>query len=119
MCFCLIRAHVLLRSVEKSISGLTKETNKRRLEQVKLEVKGLKLDTVDVDRIELYASMDVFRPKKADREQREEEDEEEKEFEDLGSSSRRKKAEQYEATMMKTDDAIAKFEAEWFSFMVE
>ncbi len=84
--FCLVRSHVLLRTVEKTVRAFAKTANEKRKSAIKSTLEEMKLSSEEVDRMELFASMDVFN--------RKDEDEDKGEFEDLGRSARQRAIEE-------------------------
>ena len=119
--FCLIRSVVLLRTVEKSVKGFVKagNLNKQAADSAKMDALKLKLELTD--RIQLFATMDVYN--------RQQQQQKEEEFEDLGRSVRMKAlessyegAEEKEGGAQECDlavKAVSEFENEWFGFLEE
>ena len=123
--FCLNRSLVLLNSVEKTVKSFAKQSNVNLQKSVAERRRNIRLNMEEKDRIELYASMDIFQ-----RELRNNPDtRDDEEFKDLGSSKLRKTIEDNDD--MSTHDGAKEilensklfcfqnFEQNWFSFLFE
>ncbi len=117
--FCLVRANVLLRTVDKTVRSFARAANKRQEEEIKERLKEKRLSAEEADRMELFASMDVFGRREGEEVGRG------REFEDLGKSARQRAIEESyreEAEGTGSEDEVeivSKFEKEWLLFLVE
>ena len=116
--FCRVRAAVLLDNVASTVKSFVKEKNGVLLAEIKKELDVLKLPQELIDRMELFAAMDIYAARdKAEAAAS-------GDFQDLGGSARLKAIEEgfrtdgLTAEVAACDSAEA-FEKEWFSFLVE
>ena len=117
--FCFVRTLTLLRTVEKTVRDFSKEQNEQRQKSVKSELRAMKMNEDEYERIEMFAAMDVFNRNNA-------KNEENSDFEDLGKSDRMKKIEDgFKGVKIdlnrKIDyiQIVADFERKWFNFLVQ
>ena len=118
--FCRVRAAILLENISATVKSFVKEKNATLIGQIKQELNALKLPQELIDRMELFAVMDIY----AARDKTAAAAEEKEEFQDLGRSARLKAIE--EGYQRKDGLAVEiaggkleAFEIEWFSFLVE
>ena len=115
--FCRVRAAVLLDNVASTVKSFVKEKNSILFAGIKKELDDLKLPQELIDRMELFAVMDIYAAKdKAEAAAN-------GDFQDLGRSARLKAIEEGFRTDGLTaevaGDSVEAFEKEWFSFLVE
>ena len=129
--FCFVRTFVLLRTVESSVKSFAKRSNDANKKAAKDAIEKLGLKPEEVDRIELFASLDVFnRGGGGGASGDEKADKGKEDFEDLGRSVRQKAIEESyrekgEEGLDEEMDAaralrnVDNFEKHWFMFIVE
>ena len=115
--FCRVRAAILLENVSGTVKSFVKEKNATLIGEIKKELDALKLPQELIDRMELFAVMDIYAAK--DKAAAAEEN-----FQDLGRSARLKAIEEgYQSKGGSAAEIVGgkleAFENEWFSFLVE
>ena len=130
--FCLIRALVLLQTVQKSVQSFSKTKNEAAQTEVTAQVRALKLHPEKADRIQLFASFDIFNRYGDGKEEAEGAVDSDKNpgddgFEDLGRSARMNAIQKSfenapSAGQTRDEDAdkvLEAFEKQWFAFIEE
>ena len=117
--FCRVRAAILLENVSGTVKSFVKEKNATLIGEIKKELDALKLPQELIDRMELFAVMDIYAAKDKAAAAEEKED-----FQDLGRSARLKAIEEgYQSKGGSATEVVGgkleAFENEWFSFLVE
>ena len=119
--FCRVRAAILLENVSGTVKSFVKEKNATLVGEIKRELNALKLPQELIDRMELFAVMDIY----AAKDKTAAGGDEKEEFQDLGRSARLKAIEEgYQrkdgcAAVEVVGGKLDAFENEWFSFLVE